>query len=107
MNHQVKHHVHVEGAGREDREPVGLKEHGAAQARFDGQHSGVETLQVPRLQDAPALVRPIYQIVGLLQARSQRFLHQQIEARIQQGRSHSMMVHGGNGHRSCIEPQVG
>src|ERR1035441_2487815 len=31
VNHQVKHHVHVQRAGREDGEPVSLKEHGPAQ----------------------------------------------------------------------------
>ena len=64
---------------------------------------------MPRLKNdlvLPALFRPLNQIVGFLQARRQRLLHQQVQPRIQQRRRHRMMMHRGHGNRSRIQLQI-
>ena len=103
MDHQVQHHIHVERAGCEDGEPVRLKEHGPAQLRLHGQHRRIEAFQMSRLQNASADLRNADQIVSLGQRSCQWLFDEQIEARIQQGRGHGVMVHRGDGNRGCVK----
>jgi hypothetical protein len=75
--------------------------------RLDGQHRGVEAFQMARLQYELAPVRTIDQVIGLLKARGQRLLDQQIEARIEQGSGYGVMMDSGNGDGGCVEMEVG
>jgi len=84
-----------------------LEKHGPAQLRLNGQHRGIEALQVARLQNAATFVGSLNQIVGFGQRGCQRFLYQQIESRIEQHGGDSMVMHGGNGDCGCVEMKVG
>ncbi len=107
MNHQVQHHIHIQRPGREDGQPVSLKEHGPAQLRLHRQHRGIEALQMAGLQNALPLGSKRKQLIRLGELRGQRLFHQQVESRIQQGRSYRMMMHRGHGHGGCVHLEIG
>ena len=85
---------------------MGLEEHGAAQLRLNGQHRGVEALQVAGLQNALALGGSRNQIVGLGKRGGQRLFYEQVKARIEQSRGNRMMMHGRDGDGGCVEMKV-
>ena len=107
VDHQVKDDIDIEGAGGEDGEAMGLKEHGAAEPGLDGEHGGIEALEMAGLQDAPALFGAGYEVFGFGQARGQRLLDQQVEARGEERGSDGMVMNRGNGDGGCMEGEAG
>ena len=107
MNHQVEDHVHIEGAGREDREPVGLKKHGTAEIGLDGEDGGIETLQMAGLEDAVAIRGSGKQVVGFGQRCGEGLFDQQVEAGFEQRRGYGVVMDGGNGNSGGVEAEIG
>ena len=107
MNHQVEHNIDVQSTRRKHGEPVRLKEHRPSQLRLHRQHCRVEPLQMPRLQYAALLRRQRKQIIRFSQRCRNRLFHQNIDARIQQRRSHSVMMHRRHGNTRRVHAQVG
>jgi len=85
---------------------VRLEKHGPAQLRLNGQHRGIEALQVARLQNAATFVGSLNQIVGFGQRGCQSFsTSRSSPASSSTERQHVM--HGGNGDCGCVEMKVG
>jgi len=82
VDHEVEDDVDVERAGGEDGKPVGLKEHGAAQFGLDGEHGGVEALEVAGLQNAAAFGGSPDEVVSFGKCRDQRLFDEKVEARV-------------------------
>ena len=55
MDHEVKDHVDIERAGREDAEAMRLKEHRPVEQGLHGEDGGIESLQMASLHDATML----------------------------------------------------
>jgi hypothetical protein len=86
---------------------VRLKKHGPLELRLNGEHSRVEALKVARLQDAVAYVGDADQVVCFSEGCGQRFFNQQIDTGLEQLSGNSMMMDRRNGHRRCIQAQIG
>ncbi len=80
VDHQVEDYVHVEGAGAEDAEAVGLKEHGLLNARGKGGDGGVEALEVTDLDEAVVLTGEADEVVGLVQGGGDGLFDEQMQA---------------------------
>jgi hypothetical protein len=106
MNHEVEDHVDIERAGREDGEPVRLKEHGTAQFGLDGEDGGIEALKVTGLQDAPAFGGTGDEVVGFGESDDQRLFNEQVKARIEQGSGYGMVVDRGNGDGGRMQAEI-
>ena len=59
------------------------------------------------LQNTLALFSARDQVVGLGERGGNGLFDKQVEARIEQRRGHGMMMHGGNGDRGRVEPEIG
>jgi len=107
VDHQVEHYIYVEGAGREDAEPVGLKEHGAAQTGLDREYGRIEALEMAGLENSAAALGARNQVVGLGECGGQGLFDEQVDAGIEQLGSDRVVVHGGHGYVGGVEPEVG
>jgi hypothetical protein len=93
VNHQVQHHVHIERARREHREPVRLKKHGPPQFGLDSQHRGVESLQMAGLQNPSALaLASAKQSSASASVAASGFSTSKSRSRIQQRRGNRVMM---------------
>jgi hypothetical protein len=84
-----------------------LKEHRAANARFDGQHGGVEAFQMAGLQNAAVTLGARNQVVSLSEGRSKRLFNEKIKARVEQLRRHGVVMHGWHSDTRRIEVEIG
>jgi len=107
VDHEVEDHVDVQRARGEDGQAMRLKEHGTAQFWLDGEHSGVEALQVTRLQDAPGSFGTRNQVVSFGERCGEGLFDQQIDPGIEQRSGNGVVMNGGNGDRGCVELEIG
>jgi hypothetical protein len=86
---------------------VRLKEHGAAQLRFDGEHGGVEAFKVAGLQDAVVLLTECDQLVCLRECGGDGLFYEEVQAALKQRRGHGVMMHGGDGDAGRVKMKIG
>jgi hypothetical protein len=107
VDHEVENHVDIEGAGREDAEAMRLKEHGAGEARLDGEDGGVEALEMAGLENAVFFFGPADEVVGLSKAGGEGFFDEQVEAGLEQGGGDGVVMDGGYGHAGGLGVEIG
>ena len=103
VNHQVEHDIHIERTRSKHAQTMRFEEHRLMQVLPRRRHSRVEALQMPRLHDAPMLAAHLQNTVSIGEARGQRLLNQQIDARGQQRLRSGSMMHRRHADRSSIE----
>jgi hypothetical protein len=84
-----------------------LKEHGPAQSRLNGQHGGIESLQMARLQDAPAALGACDQVVSLGKVRRQRLFYEHVDPGIEQFDRDGVVMNRRHGHAGSVHAKVG
>src|SRR5712664_3013675 len=98
VNHQVVDHVHIEAARREHPQPVHFKKKRPVQNRLYGDHRGIETFDMPYLQDAFVNLRRRKQRIGLREIHGHGLLDQNVKPHLHQPAAHLRMHDGGHGH---------
>jgi len=83
-----------------------LKEHGAAEAGFRGEHSRVEAFKMAGLQDSFLCLGEAKEFVRLVEASGEWFFNEQVEAGIKQRRCHGVVMYGGHGDGGGVKMQV-
>jgi hypothetical protein len=83
-----------------------LKEHGAAQAGFRGEDSGIETLKMARLQNAAMLFGESDEIICFRKRCCERLFDEEIKTSLKQRRGHAIVMHGRHRNRGCVDCQV-
>jgi hypothetical protein len=103
MHHEVENDVDIEGAWRENAEPVRLKEHGHVDVGLYGKDGWVEALQMANLKDAAMPHGQIDERVCLGQRRGDRLFYQNIDAGLKQCASDRRVGAGGYTHGGGVE----
>lgn len=80
VNHEIEDDVDVEGARREDRETMRLKEHGAGDAFGGGGDGWVEAFEVADLHDAMKRRGESEDAIGFVEGRGEGFFDEDIDA---------------------------
>jgi hypothetical protein len=86
---------------------VGLEEHGATQARLDGDDGGVEALKVADLHDAIIFFCKSDDFIGLCKGCGQGLFDEQVEAAREQFAGHGVVMDGGHGNVGGLEVETG
>ena len=103
VNHEVEDDINIQGAGSKDAETVRLKKHGVVEEWADGLYSGIEALQMPRLQNAAKLSGEADEMVSLCQCGSDGLFDEDIDPSGEEGCGHLSMVGCGHGDRSGMK----
>jgi hypothetical protein len=103
VHHEVEDDVDVERARSEDAEPVRLEKHGHVDVGMDGEHGGVEALQVAYLEDALMTRRELNQRVRFGERRGDRLFDENIDAGLEQCTGDGCVGAGGDADGGGVE----
>ena len=105
VNHQVQHHVDVQGAAMENAESVCFEEHRPMDQRLGRDDRGVEALQHAHLKNPPGRCRLTDQGIRLRQSPRDGFFQQNIESLGQSLGGNGVMRGGGNADGNRVQMQ--
>jgi hypothetical protein len=102
VDHQVEHHVDIEAAGAEHAEAVNFEKQRQCGARGQGGDGGVESLQVPHLEDAPGARGGVCEPGGGGEVRGHGFFHQHVKPGLHELAAGFGVHRGGGGYDGCV-----
>src|SRR5579862_3153951 len=102
MNHNIIYHINIETPWSEHAETVDLKIKRAIEHGHHRHNGGIESLQMPHLQDPPRAGSRGEQIIGFRQRSGHGLFDQDIDAEFKQPASDTRMLYGGHGHTRCV-----
>ena len=85
VDHQVEHHVHVQAARTEQVQTVDLEKQGQGSAALQFDDPGIESLQVPHLQDPPVAPGGVDEAGRRGEVGRDGLLHEHVDSGVQQG----------------------
>ena len=88
MDHQIQHHVNIQGARGEDAEAVNLEKHRLRQQGDGGANGGVEALEMPDLGHALVCGCQFHQFISFVERSRHRLLDQNVDAGFHQVAGH-------------------
>ena len=107
VDHEVQDDVDVERARGEDREAMGLKEHGTGEPSEGGGDGGVKPLEVTGGEDAAEAIGVGDETVGFRQGGGERFLDEQVDAGRKELRGYGCVRDGGNTDSRSMQIEIG
>src|SRR5258708_15926310 len=102
MNHDVIHYVNIQAARREDAEAVNFKVKRVIQRWHYRDDSGIESFQVPDLQNPVRTSGCCYKLLGLRERSGHRFFHDDVNTEFQHAAPDARVLNYGHGHACGI-----
>src|SRR5882672_11936827 len=102
VNHDIVHHVNIQAARRENAETMNFKVKWRINNRNHRDDSGIESFQVPDLQNSARPRGCGNKLVRLGKRCGHRFFHDDVDAEFEQAAAEARVLDGGHSHTRCV-----